>query len=74
MAKRYTTAHHPLGKSSQPVYTINDGQFYRTVFHPAGWSALADYELRPDGKLYRAPGHPLGPGETPAYEFRGDCR
>jgi hypothetical protein len=63
-----------LGKSSQPVYTFNDGQFYRTVFHPAGWSLLADHELRPNGKRYRAPGHPLGPGETPAHEFRGDCR
>lgn len=73
MAKLYTTASHPLGKSSAPVYTITDGQFFRTVFHPAGWSSLADYELRSDGKLYRTASHPLGPGEAAAYEFRDGC-
>jgi hypothetical protein len=73
LAKLCTTAHHPLGKSNEPVYTITDGKFYRTVFHPSGWSALADYELGPDGKLYRTASHPLGPGKAAAYEFRGDC-
>jgi hypothetical protein len=73
MAKLYTTANHPLGKSTAPVYTINDGQFFRTVFHPSGWSSLADYELRSDGKIYRTASHPLGVGVVPDYEFRKGC-
>ncbi len=72
MLKLLTTDHHPLGRKIEPVFIIQDGKVFRTVYHPAGWSSLADYELKADGKIYRTPNHGLGPGASPDYEFRGD--
>ena len=74
MLKLLTTDHHPLGRKTEPVFIIQDGKVFRTVYHPAGWSSLADYELKADGKIYRSIHHGLGPGEMPDYEFRNDRR
>jgi len=58
------------GNSDAPDYVIRDGRFYRTVHHPAGWSDIADYEIRGDGNVY-ALGAGADPcGQSPVYEFR----
>ena len=72
MLKLLTTDHNPLGKIPEPVFIIQDGKVFRTIYHPTGWSSLADYELKNDGKIYRTPHHDRGPGNSPDYEFRGD--
>jgi hypothetical protein len=74
MLKLLTTSSHRLGKTNEPVFVIQDGKLYRTIYHPAGWSALADYELKNDGKIYRTQYHRLGPSDTPDYEFRKSKR
>ena len=55
-----------------PVYVIEDGRLYRTVFHPLGWTDLPDYEMKHDGRIYRTGHHRLGAGDAPDYEFRAD--
>lgn len=56
------------GVADAPDYVIYDGKLYRTVHHPAGWSDVADYEIRGDGKIY-ALGNSVE-AEAPVYEFR----
>jgi hypothetical protein len=68
MSKVYRT--QGSGSSDAPDYVIRDGRFYRTIHHPAGWSDIADYEIRGDGNVYA-----LGTGadpcsQSPVYEFR----
>ncbi len=60
------------GQADFPIYTINDGKFYRTIKHPLGWSENADYELGKDGKVYRTEYHSSGTSILPDYEFRGN--
>ncbi|MFH1983092.1 MAG: hypothetical protein ABIL58_14715 [Pseudomonadota bacterium] len=55
-----------------PVYVIDDGKLYRTVYHPLGWTDLPDYEMKNDGRIYRTGHHCLGFSETPDFEFRKD--
>ena len=55
-----------------PVYMLKDGQFFRTVYHPNGWSDQPDYDLGNDGKIYRTKNHPHGIGDLPDYEFGTD--
>lgn len=74
MAKLYTIENHPRGRSAEPMYTIEDGKLYRTVFHPSGWSPQCDYELRKDGRIYRSKHHLLGPSDLPEFEFRSDAK
>lgn len=60
------------GSNDFPVYTINDGNIYRTIEHPHGWSKDPDYSLGDDGKLYRTDYHPKGLSLLPDYEFQGN--
>lgn len=55
-----------------PVYVIKDGWFFRTVFHPGGWSEEPDYRFDKDGKIYRI-GKDTG-DEGPDYEFGKDMK
>ncbi len=55
-----------------PVYVLKDGQLFRTVYHPDGWSDRPDYHLGTDGKIYRTENHPHGLGEMPDYKFGTD--
>jgi hypothetical protein len=58
------------GDVEGPDYVIRDGRFYRTVLHPAGWSDVADYELRSDGKIYPLDEGESVPTQAPVYEFK----
>ncbi len=55
-----------------PVYILKDGKFFRTAFHPSGWSDMPDYDLGNDGLIYRTVNHPDGFGDLPDYEFGRD--
>jgi len=55
-----------------PLYTMKDGELFRTIAHPLGWSENPDYVFGNDGKFYRTKYHPQGLAELPDYEFRGD--
>ncbi len=68
--KIFKTPHHHTADTIEPVYTIRDGEFYRTISHPHGWSENPDYRLGDDGKLYRTGHHRLGRSELADYEFR----
>ena len=57
-----------------PVYVIRDGQFFRTVFHPKGWSEMPDYRFCKDGKIYRIGDDADGLVKTPDYEFGRDMK
>ncbi len=57
-----------------PVYLLEDGNLYRTVFHPRGWSQYPDYTFRENGKFYRTGYHELGGAEEPDYEFGPDMK
>ncbi|MCP4020711.1 MAG: hypothetical protein GY729_02615 [Desulfobacteraceae bacterium] len=59
-------------KENSPVYVLQDGKFFRTTFHPEGWSLLPEYGLGTDGKVYRTEHHTMGTGKTPDYEFKKD--
>ena len=68
MSKVYRT--QDAGVADAPDYVIRDGRLYQTVNHPAGWSDVAEYEIRSDGKIY-ALGESGGAGaQAPVYEFR----
>jgi len=56
----------------EPVYLVRDGQFFRTAFHPDGWSELPDYDLGTDGRVYRTTNHPRGLSPNPDYAFGRD--
>lgn len=58
--------------SDTPVYTLKEGKFFRTAFHPNGWSDSPDYDLGNDGRIYRTENHPNGFGDLPDYEFGKD--
>lgn len=62
------------GNDHTPVYILVDGKFFRTAFHPRGWSELPEYDLRTDGRIYRTKNHPKGMGESPDYEFGRDMK
>lgn len=73
MAKLYISSSNPVYPPTElPVYTLEDGQFYRTVYHPQGWSDKPDYALAADGKIYRTLYHPDGVGESPDYNIQRD--
>jgi hypothetical protein len=72
MLKLFATPNHPAWQRSEPVYVIRDGRFFRTVYHPAGWSDVPDYELRADGSIHRTPHHKLGASDTPDYVIGKD--
>ena len=72
MLKIYFSGANQGQATAEPVYVVKDGCFFRTVYHPSGWSEHHDYELKPDGKVYRAPGHPLGASDNPDYAFNSD--
>ncbi len=59
---------------AEPVYVMQDGKFFRTAFHPEGWSQHPDYDLGNDGKIYRTEYHHNGFGELPDYEFGKDMK
>jgi len=61
-------------KDQEPVYLIREGKFFRTVFHPRGYSNQPDYDLGNDGLIYRTENHPRGFGELPDYEFGKDMK
>jgi hypothetical protein len=41
MLKLFAVSSHPACKPDEPVYVIRDGGFFRTVYHPAGWSGCS---------------------------------
>ena len=57
-----------------PVYILTDGKFFRTAFHPDGWSDQPDYDLGDDGRIYRTKSHPKGFSKLPDYSFGKDRR
>ena len=70
--KLFKNSKNPAFENKVPVYTINDGHFFRTINHPKGWTEHPDYSLGSDGKLYRTKHHWLGYSNLPDYEFRGN--
>jgi hypothetical protein len=70
MPKLFKVSNDSEGAGGFPVYTINDGKFYRTMEHPLGWSESPDFIIENDGKLYRTEFHPDGESRKPDYEFR----
>lgn len=72
MYKLFTTKRHGSNQYDEPVYIIRDGKFFRTVFHPAGWSDVPEYELGEDGKIYRTIHHLLGENAEPDYLIESD--
>jgi hypothetical protein len=68
----YQTLTHPDGESVTPVYTIENGKFYRTVDHNQGWSELPDYEMFTTGFVFRTRFHHLGTGKAPDYRLQKD--
>lgn len=73
MAKLYISPSNPIYPTTElPVYTLTDGDFFRTVYHPQGWSDKPDYTLADDGKIYRTPSHPDGTGDAPDYHIQPD--
>ena len=61
-----------LLNNKEPLYLIQEGKFFRTVFHPNGHSEQPDYDLGNDGRIYRTENHPQGFGRLPDYEFGSD--
>lgn len=57
-----------------PVYVIQDGQFFRTVFHPVGWSEMPEYRFDYDGKIYRIDENTGNRADLPDYEFGRDMK
>ena len=74
MLKLFATSSHPAWKPDEPLYVIRDGGFFRTVYHPSGWSDVPDYELRADGRVYRTSYHRLGASDLPDYVIGKDRR
>ncbi|MCF8028608.1 MAG: hypothetical protein K9K81_09610 [Desulfobacteraceae bacterium] len=72
MMKLFTAPSHPAWQMTEPVYVIRYGKFFRTVYHPEGWSDLPDYELSIDGKIYRTPHHKLGASNEADYVIGRD--
>lgn len=73
MPKLYISPSNPFYPPTElPVYTLTDGEFYRTVYHPQGWSDKPDYTLATDGQIYRTPYHPDGTGDSPDYHIQPD--
>ena len=72
MLKLFSVRDHSPWQLHEPVYVLRDGRFYRTVYHPAGWSEKPDYELRSDGRIYRTPYHKLGGSEVADYVIGED--
>ena len=73
MTKLYISPSNPFYPPTElPVYTLTDGRFYRTVYHPQGWSDRPDYTLAADGKIYRTSYHPDGAGDSPDYLIQPD--
>ncbi|MFP4454108.1 MAG: hypothetical protein ACLFNS_10550 [Desulfobacterales bacterium] len=72
MMKLFATPNHPAWQLSKPVYVIRYGKFFRTVYHPEGWSDVPDYELSVDGRIYRTPHHKLGASDAPDYVIGRD--
>ncbi len=68
MSKVYRT--QDSGVADAPDYVIRDGRLYRTVNHPAGWSDVADYEIRNDGKIYATAEKGEATIREAVYEFR----
>jgi len=58
------------GEADAPHFVIRDGRFFRTINHPAGWSDVAEYEIRSDGKVYLLGEDGARTGQTAVYEFR----
>ena len=58
-----------LSTFKYPMYVLKNGELYRTVFHPDGWSDEPDYIFGSDGKFYRTEYHELGINPLPDYEF-----
>ena len=61
-------------KADMPVYIVKDGRFFRTAYHPQGWSQTPDYRLGSDGRIYRTKNHPEGSSDQPDYEFGRDSK
>ena len=72
MIKIVSASRLPMTETPEPVFVLQDGKLYRTIYHPAGWSDRADYELKPDGMIYRTHHHQMGSSNLPDYKIGTD--
>ncbi|MCP3939864.1 MAG: hypothetical protein GY710_00055 [Desulfobacteraceae bacterium] len=72
--KIFKVSDKPQLDNEEPIYLIREGNFFRTVFHPRGWSDQPDYTLEKNGKIYRTKHHPKGFSASPDYEFGKDMK